>query len=103
MDVRYDDFVAAHDASLRQIMSWFGERWERGLLVGARQARVSTHPQVEQATTTTSRERWRHERIEESRDLFRRPAAQLPVELGYARDEIWIRGESRAGPGDPDG
>ena len=96
MTVRYEDLVLDPRPALERLMALVGEDWDEAMLEHAsadspfRDAtRFAQNPEALGAVTTSSLNRWQRDLDERDKDIFRRVAGPLLVELGYAKDDGW--------------
>ena len=96
MTVRYEDLVLDPRPALERLMSLVGEDWDEAMLEHAsadspfRDAtRFAQNPEALGAVTTSSLNRWQRDLDERDKDIFKRVAGPLLVELGYAKDDGW--------------
>jgi hypothetical protein len=96
MTVRYEDLVLDPRPSLERLMKFLGEDWDEGLIAHAaadspfRDAtRFAQNPEALGAVSTASLSRWQRDLDGRDKQIFKRIAGPLLVELGYAIDDRW--------------
>ena len=96
MTVRYEDLVLDPRPSLERLMAFLGESWDEALLAHAaadspfRDAtRFAQNPEALGAVSTASLSRWQRDLDGRDKQIFKRIAGPLLIELGYAADDSW--------------
>jgi hypothetical protein len=87
VELRYEELVAAPEASLRRVCEFLGLGFEPAMLDYHRQidaGRLQDHPRLAQAPTPGVR-RWREEMSSADAEVFEAIAGELLAELGYER------------------
>ncbi len=94
--LRYEELVRNPREVLGRLMEFIGEPWDEAMLAhgGAGTAfrdvtRFAQNPEALAAVNTASLSRWERDLDARDRQVFKRIAGPLLVELGYARDDGW--------------
>jgi hypothetical protein len=87
LPIRYEDIIAEQEASVRRLLDFIGEPFDRRCLEfheNRRHARTASYAQVTEPLYAASRERWRHyrEQLEPVVEIL----GPIVERLGYAID-----------------
>ncbi len=95
-EVRYEELVAAPEATLRSLLAWLGEPWDAAVLHHSEVKSPSRdpinfaqNPEATKPVYDSAVGRWRTELSPADAATVKALAGDLLVELGYAADNSW--------------
>jgi hypothetical protein len=93
IELRYEDLVESPEATLRQLFAFLEEPWDPGVLNYHQQKRnlvgESSAAQVSKPLYKSAVGRWKRDLKSGDKEVVKKLAGNLLVELGYAKDFGW--------------
>jgi hypothetical protein len=90
IELRYEDLVESPEATLRRLLEFLGEPWDPGVLNYHHQKRnlegESSATQVSEPLYKSAVGRWKRDLKSGDKEVVKRVAGTLLIELGYAKD-----------------
>jgi len=89
-DLKYEDLIQNPQQTLSALLDWLDLPWDPQILDTALQDRVYSHAGIGQPINTAAMSRWKKDLPVDVRRLFKGPAQDLLVLLGYVDGPEWI-------------